>query len=463
MLSSVRKFLERIVRFFYPVIAVSGAHRIPSAGSVVVVSNHPNGLIDPVTIGLGLARPVAFLAKGTLFGNPVSRLLMDAFGAIPVYRAVDGQGTGRNQETFAICRKRLLEGGWIAIFPEGTTHDDPAMKPFKTGAARIALEAQADAGDDQSVKILPVGLLYEDKHIFRSRLALSVGEPIDVREQAREAPADPKAAAEHFTAVIHEALGAVTLEAENRELWRGFMAVAAWTDRDADEDLALRETRARSLARAYRQLVTADPLRAGEVVDITRRFVRMLQSVGIDDPLHLEGSDRPTLAALAGSLFSLLMMAPVALVGAVLSWIPYRLVKPLAHLAAGGKVELIGTFKVLIGLVIMTITYVTEAVLFGSWFGWPVGLATLVIAPATGFIALRFHERLSLRREALRAYWLRSTRARVAVEIRKRRRELARLVEVALKEVLPESAGSSVEPGANAQTEPGGNVGAPIR
>lgn len=436
MLRSVRAFLERLVRFFYPVIAVSGAAHVPAEGPVIVVSNHPNGLADPVVLGLGLARPVAFLAKSTFFANPVMRLLMNAFGAIPIYRATDGQGTGRNQETFAICRSRLLEGGWIALFPEGTTHDDPSMKPFKTGAARIALDAQAGAGEGRPVRILPVGLLYEDKQIFRSRVALSVGEPIDARAHAAGPGEAPRQAVDHLTTAIHEALGRVTLEAENRELWRGFMAVAAWTSPEAGADLSRQESRARAMAEAYRRLIRADPERAERVVAFTRKFVRMLESVGIDDPLALEGSEAPGRRALAGSRRSLLLMAPVALAGALLSWIPYRLVKPLAELGAAGKVELIGTFKVLIGLGVMTVTYLTEAVLFGRWLGWPAGLATLVLAPAAGFVALRFHERLALHREALRAHWLRATRAQVVAEIAERRRELARMVDATLEEVL---------------------------
>ncbi len=428
----IRFVLERLVRLFYHTISVSGAGRIPASGPVIVVANHPNGLIDPVILGLGLDRPVAFLAKSTFFSNPVARVAMDAFGAIPVFRASNGAATGKNEETFARCRALLAHQGWVALFPEGTTHDETTLKPFKSGAARIALSALEEAGPALGLQVLPVGLMYEDKQVFRSRVALGVGEPFDLAAYLDEYKENPRGAVQKVTGLIQESLGQVTLEAENHALWRGFVAVAAWTNPDAAGNLAAREERARELAAAYHRLVASDPDRADEVIAFIRRFVRMLQAVGIDDPFRLDTGDKPGVAAVTASLLQLLLLLPLALIGALFGWLPYRLVRPLANKLSGGKVELIGTIKLLLGVVILTISYVSEAALAGNWLGWPTGLATLVLAPLTGLVALRFDERLALRRESLRAYWLRATQAGVAEEIKSRRRELSETVELAL-------------------------------
>ncbi len=432
MLALLRSFLQAVVRLFYPRIVLAGAQRLPAEGPVLVVSNHPNGLVDAVVIGIALARPVAFLAKSTLFEIPIARLFIQAFDAIPIYRAVDGASTKKNEQTFALCTALLRRKGWIAIFPEGTTHSEPGMKPFKTGAARIALGTLAEAGPSLGLRVLPVGFLYENKEIFRSRVAVSVGEPVDVAKHLEAYAREPRGVVDRVTEEIDDALSQVVLEAETGELWRGFVAVAAWTSPEAAGDLAVHEARARELSRAWRALAARDPERAQEVLAFARQFVRMLQAVGIHDPLSLEAGLTPGLGAILRSLLPLVAAAPLALIGAILGWVPYRLVRPISIAAAQGKTELIGTFKVLLGLVIMTLTYVGWAIAAGVRLGWPAGLATMILGPFSGYVALRFGEHVDLRRHALRAAWLRARRGPIAEEIRARRRELARMVEDAL-------------------------------
>jgi 1-acyl-sn-glycerol-3-phosphate acyltransferase len=127
-----------------------------------------------------------FLAKSTLFGNPVGRAAMKAFGGIPVYRSRDGEDTTKNDRTFALCRDALSAGRNIALFPEGTSHSDPAMKPLKTGAARIALSAVEAGAVSGPLPIVAAGLLFEDKTTFRSAVSVTFAEPIDVAQFAAE-------------------------------------------------------------------------------------------------------------------------------------------------------------------------------------------------------------------------------------------------------------------------------------
>jgi 1-acyl-sn-glycerol-3-phosphate acyltransferase len=148
--SAIRSLGESLVRLYYPDLRVIG-EPLPAAGPVVFVANHPNGLLDPLVLRMAAGRPVRFLAKSTLFGNPLGKLAMDAFGSVPVYRAQDAQGgtgdrSAANEKTFARCRALLAEGEAIALFPEGTSHSDPSLRPLKTGAARIALSAERGCG-----------------------------------------------------------------------------------------------------------------------------------------------------------------------------------------------------------------------------------------------------------------------------------------------------------------------------
>jgi len=415
MKALIRAWALGLVRLFYPWRAVSGAERLPSTGPVIVVANHPNGLIDPLIVRLAVGRPVAFLGKSTFWDNPVSRLGMQSFGALPVYRAHEAD-TRQNERTFAACHDLLREGGWLALFPEGKSHDETTLQPLKTGAARIALGAAA-AG----LHVVPVGLLYEDKAVFRSPVAVAIGRPIPVE------PGDPadRAAVAALTERIEDALGAVVLEAENATLWRAMLAVAHWT---GAATLAAREEKARALAAAWRRLLAEDPAGAEAIVADVTRYQSALQSVGVRDPLAIE--EAAPASAAPGLLFAALL-APFALVGALLAWLPYRLVRPLSARLARGHVDVIGTIKLLLGFVVLAPVYLAWAALAARWSPGA-GAAMLLVGPLTGLAALRFDEVLSRRAEALRGMSLRLFRPQVALALAERRRELAARVEAGL-------------------------------
>src|SRR3989475_5535775 len=144
MRTLVRAVFGLVLRVFFRRIEVSGSAHVPARGPVIFVLNHPNGLIDPAFLLCLAPRRVSFLAKAPLFSMPVIGAIARAFEAIPVHRRQDaGSDLAKNAQTFETARAVLVRGGTIAIFPEGTSHSDPKLRPLKTGTARIALGAAA--------------------------------------------------------------------------------------------------------------------------------------------------------------------------------------------------------------------------------------------------------------------------------------------------------------------------------
>ena len=207
----------------------------------VVVANHTNALADPVVILAKLPGHPRFLAAGSWWKFAPARYLFRLAGVVPVFRRGDGGGSNANLATFAACHEALAEGATIAVFPEGELHNEPSIAPLKTGAARIALGAAADAGV-HDIALLPVGIVYEDRGRFRSQAAVQVGAPVPVDPWVDRYRADPRATVRALTDEVARGLRAVTV---NHESWADLRLV----DRAATVALADDDTSERRYAR----------------------------------------------------------------------------------------------------------------------------------------------------------------------------------------------------------------------
>lgn len=397
----IRIVILNLVRLFYPRIEVRGRENLPVDRPIIFVLNHPNGLIDPMMLMLGLGRSAAFLAKSTLFGNPIGRTFMAAFGAIPIYRQRDegqpggpqaGDAAARNEETFARCRALLGQGGALALFPEGATHSGARLLQLRTGAARIALSAEQEHDWTLGVQITPVGLWYQSKIHFRSSALVVIGQPFDLSVYAQGYVANEQETVRTVTRRIETGLSQVVLQAENAELLAAIPAVAAWTA-PAGQALALPQQHewATRLLAAYQKLQQAEPARLEQIADQARRYAQALHTLGIKNPwaLELPPANRRRPAWLVALLC---LTFPLALAGFLLSYGPYRLAGPIATYAVGPHDTQTSTFKLVVGSFLVLVGWVIAAMVCGAWFGLPGGIGLFLAAPALAYIALRWGE-----------------------------------------------------------------------
>jgi len=119
-------------------------------------------------------------------------------------------------DMFQHVYQRLREGGCIAIYPEGGSHDRTDLLPLKAGFAMMALGTMA-GHPDVKVKIVPVGLSYFHAHRFRSRAVIEFGPPVDVPselvEKFQNGGSDKREAVSKLLNQVYDALKAVTVRA----------------------------------------------------------------------------------------------------------------------------------------------------------------------------------------------------------------------------------------------------------
>ncbi len=171
------------MRLYYGSIRIEGRARVPLKGPLLVVVNHPNSLLDAAAVLVAVPRPLSFAAKHTLFAMPVLGFVLRRLGAVPIYRPKDGGNMARaNLETFREYIAQLRGGGAGVIFPEGLSHDDPELKPIRSGPSRIVLGAEQESEFQLGVHVLPVGLNFEPRQQFRGDVTIHIGEPFTVMD-----------------------------------------------------------------------------------------------------------------------------------------------------------------------------------------------------------------------------------------------------------------------------------------
>lgn len=416
---------------------------VPAEGPLLLVGNHPNGLVDPVLVASRTHREVRFLGKAPLFALPVLGRIMRRMRALPVYRAVDGADTQQNERTFAAVYEALLEGSVVCLFPEGYTHDEPSLQRLKTGAARMALGAEAQANFELGVRVVPVGLVFRNKGVYRSSAASWVGASIPVSDLREAHAADPFAAAQELTDRVARGLRAVTL---NLEQWEDLplleLAERLWPRGGGDpgDPGGPRVQRLHALARGLRALRARDPERARDLVARVSDFRGRLRRLGIDvDDLRIEYGPGLVARFVIKNLLALGLGLPAALLGFALWLVPYYLVRLVVSVR---RIEdsVVATVKLIASILFFPLWYAVLVYLGLRLGGVPGAAALALLAPPLGLFTAGFWEK---RAEAVEdaAVFFRMLRARSLRErLQRRRRALEAEIEATSRLLVQEPA-----------------------
>lgn len=392
----LRAYFRFALKIFYRSIEIEGLANVPTAGPVIFAPNHANGLLDPMFIALAVERPVWLTAKSTLADYPVVGWLMRAGNVVALHRTQDaekGADPRANLAALATLCERLKDGRAIIIFPEGQSHSDPGLRPFKRGVARLAYDYVA-GGNAGGLCIVPVGMWFEDKDGFRSRALIRFGPRIDVGAWRA---ARPDAPAQKLTAELQTAVDAAAITfADRREaLMLAYAAEVAETRGRhparlgaAGPRLGARAQLVERLRRGYRLLSAAAPAELDPLVDRVADYRRRLRRMGITPgevylPLDKARAARFAVREIAVALVGL----PFAAWGIATHAVPAAIVAVAARQLAKRNDER-ATSAVFSALVVFPPWYVIAALWFFGRWPWPLAGAAALATPVCGVAAL---------------------------------------------------------------------------
>jgi 1-acyl-sn-glycerol-3-phosphate acyltransferase len=110
--------------------------RVPTSGAVILASNHAS-FLDPPFVGSPLKREASFLARDTLFKNPIARWVLTRWQAIPVDR--DGSSASGLKRILAALEAHRA----VILFPEGTRTRDGNLQRVRSGVGLLVVKSGA--------------------------------------------------------------------------------------------------------------------------------------------------------------------------------------------------------------------------------------------------------------------------------------------------------------------------------
>jgi 1-acyl-sn-glycerol-3-phosphate acyltransferase len=183
---------------------VVGQENIPATGGAVIAINHTS-YFDFTLAGLPAyrqhrARKIRFMAKQEVFDSKVTGPIMRGCRHIPVDRS-------SGAASYDVAVERLRAGELVGVYPEATISRSFEIKEFKSGAARMAIEAD--------VPIIPhivwgaqrIWTKDHPKKLYRPKvpIVMLVGEPIQ-----------PTLPATELTALLHSRMQHLLEQAQDK-------------------------------------------------------------------------------------------------------------------------------------------------------------------------------------------------------------------------------------------------------
>ncbi|MDX1609559.1 MAG: 1-acyl-sn-glycerol-3-phosphate acyltransferase [Halofilum sp. (in: g-proteobacteria)] len=452
------RFFRVVNRLYFADIQAFGRRRVPKRGPVLLAANHPGSILDAILLSTQFQRPIRYLARSGLFRWPILATLFRQLGAIPVYRRHEtGDHAQRNVEAFERVFRVFERGGCVGIFPEGRNSPVQQVGELRTGAARMALGAEARNDYRLGVVIVPVGILFANREFLNTAAVLRCGRPIAAADYADLHRDAPEAAVRKLTRDLQAALRRQAAHIEDLQLGELASDIAALRVQDAPRPPAAgprpsalrrwlralagsyRRGRSRSEGQALlhrvhdRQRIAATLARAARtepeaVTELRRRLERYHDHL---DQTRLRRTlarthQRPLRGRWPRVRFTVyaLAMAPVAGFGLVHNAVPYFFARWLARRFRDDAVRLFASF--MLGVLAFGATYAG----IGVWLYRDLGLgaawtaAYMALLPPTGLAALGYRRSLFVYRDRILVRTLLSHHRDLANRLRRERGEI---------------------------------------
>jgi 1-acyl-sn-glycerol-3-phosphate acyltransferase len=386
---AILKFVIRISFFmFYRNVHVSGREHIPEGGKLIFAANHQNALMDALAVILTNKYQPVYLARADIFKKPFIAGILRILKIIPVYRIRDGMGTmGNNEDTFQHAATILASDGCIGIMPEGNNSSRKQLGMLKKGIFRIAFRAEQEHNNRLGVKIVPVGIDYNDPSEFFGRLVVNYGRPVPVEEYFELHAQHPQKGMVEIKKEVAGNISSLMLDikdGDNYETDKHIIDIGGpLLDSRINCKSGNQERKSlinRAICSSMYEYFETEPSRAAELRSKISGFLELIRPHGIPhDATEKIGKKNIFLL-----LVIKMLCIPVFVTGFLLHIFPVIAIH--SALKKNRDPQFTGSFKFVLGTILVPLNYLITAMLLLLFISFPNAVLFIALMPLTGFL-----------------------------------------------------------------------------
>jgi len=389
--SFIKLVLKGTIRIFFRSVHISNANFIPSQGPLIILANHPSTFMDPIIIAAIVKRKIYFLGKGELFKGAIANWILPRLNIIPIYRKQDDPSQlNKNADTFKKCYEHLETGGVLLIFPEGLSITERKLKPIKPGSSHIALGAEVRNDFKLGLKIVNIGLNYENQHQFNRDVFINIHQPIKLSDYADKFKLDKTKTIKELTENIRQQLEEVVISIADlkTDLFVKNIETLYSTQLKNEKEIAIDLSGefliTQNIVKAVNYFIETDPILVENIQLRIDAYFKNMERFKLKDEL-LSNSKSNLLRSSFLEIMSLLISFPIYLYGLINnilpfeipSWFAVKIVKSRDFEGAIGMVLGIFTFLFFYSLQI----FICQEIFHTTWLT----LLYAISLPSSGF------------------------------------------------------------------------------
>ena len=392
LIYTILKFwVTKSLSVFYQ-ISVDNQSDVEEGEPIIYAPNHQNALIDPLAIGLSRKGQTVFLARGDVFNNKFIAEILYTIKMLPVFRIRDGfNQLHKNQAIFDKTMSVIANGNGLCVFPEANHAGYRKLRILKKGVSRMAFQTQINYNDELNVKIVPVGMEYDHYYWFRSKIHITFGKSISVKDYIDEFKKDEPKGLNALNKAISEGIKPLMVNIpfidEEYEMTNYLTDI---NFNNKNEDLGL----------SFKDKIDLDKILVNKIIDSkekkndffnaliskTKEYKKAIDKVKTDDYSVGVIANKKSYLYFYPILF---LMFPMYLVGVVMNYIPYKI--PYFTARKMPDIQFHATMYFAVGaLVITPMFYTVYLFVLKAYFGIGVALVLLIGIGVLGLFSYEY-------------------------------------------------------------------------